>query len=77
MASESNLPNVCGLWKQQSKDGTTYLSGVLGNVKIMVFQNRNKTSNRAPDYTLCLAPRAEKKQANSNEPPPPEDDVPF
>ncbi len=54
---------VCGLWSQESqKDGSTYLTGTLGNVKIMVFPNRYYTEGtNQPDWTLCITPAPKKE----------------
>lgn len=54
--SESKIVNVCGLWKNKSKSGKTYLSGTIGNIKIMVFPVDEKRSEKSPDYSLCIAP---------------------
>jgi len=53
----SDTINLCGLWKNKTKDGNTYLSGTLGNIKIMVFPNQNKKESKHPDYNVVIAPR--------------------
>lgn len=55
MADDGKLINVCGLWKNESKSGSTYLSGSLGGVQVLVFPVKEKRSDRSPDYTLCIA----------------------
>jgi len=52
----SDTINLCGLWKNKDKAGNTYLSGTLGNIKIMVFPNQNKKESKHPDYNVVLAP---------------------
>lgn len=46
---------LTGLWENTTKDGRKYLSGRLGNAKVMVFANTKKTDPKQPDYTLHLA----------------------
>tara|TARA_Y100000310_G_scaffold322780_1_gene382250 strand:+ start:926 stop:1216 length:291 start_codon:yes stop_codon:yes gene_type:complete len=62
---------VGALWKKQAKsDGQTYLSGhvevdELGQkkrMKVVVFSNKNKTKDNAPDYRVYLSRAAEYAQ---------------
>jgi uncharacterized protein (DUF736 family) len=62
MSNESKMFSATGLWKQQSKNGKTYLSGSLGGVRVLIFPNEKKTADNQPDYTLCFAPN-EKREA--------------
>ena len=45
---------ICGLWKNETKEGRKYLSGSLGGIKILVFPNEKKT-DRQPDYNIVIA----------------------
>ena len=45
---------ICGLWKNETKEGRKYLSGTLGGIKILVFPNEKKT-DRQPDYNIVIA----------------------
>lgn len=56
---------LTGLWKNKSKNGMEYLSGRLGNAKVMIFPVKNKKSDKSPDYELVLA-EYEHKENNSN-----------
>ena len=56
---------LCGLWKNESKDGGTYYSGSLSpGVKLLVFKNGFKKENRDPDLIAYLVP-AEKRSPGS------------
>jgi len=66
MAEDSKLINVCGLWKNESRNGSTYLSGSLGGVQILVFPVKEKRSDKSPDYMLCISEKKrEEKQEKS------------
>jgi hypothetical protein len=59
--------NVCGLWKNEKKDGTgTYLSGKSGFIKYLIFKNERKENDRSPDYRLCIADIDKKKEDKEN-----------
>ena len=51
---------VCGLWANE-KDGKTYLSGSIGNAKLLVFPNGYKDKDNQPDYILYVAEGTYKK----------------
>ena len=88
---ESNKVSLGGLWQQTDKNGNKYLSGSLGFARMLIFPNRNKTSDNAPDYNMVLVekqrdgdkpetkPPDSKPQANTPPPPQPsaDDDAPF
>lgn len=64
--ADSKMVNVCGLWKNESRNGSTYLSGSLGGLQILVFPVKEKRSDKSPDYTLCIAEKKrEEKQEKS------------
>lgn len=54
---EDNKPlyEICALWKNETKNGDMYLSGNLGNSKILILKNKNKTEDRQPDYRVLIA----------------------
>ena len=53
----SNLIQLSGLWLNKSRDGqTTYMSGYLGNAKLLIFKNQHKTQDKHPDYVAYIAP---------------------
>jgi hypothetical protein len=54
---ESKFLELCGLWAGQTRDGRRYLSGTLGNVKVLVFPNEHRGDNeKAPTHRLMVAP---------------------
>ena len=56
----NGMMKLTGLWKSKTKDGKTYLSGNLGNIKVLVFTNDYKKKDSDPDYNLFFAPKEEK-----------------
>ena len=51
---------VITLWKRSSKNGKTYLSGIVdlglaGSVNVVIFQNDKKKSGNQPDYYGMLS----------------------
>lgn len=44
-----------GLWLHRSKHGTEYLSGRLGQARLLVFRNDRKRDDGQPDYVMYLA----------------------
>lgn len=63
-----------GLWVNESKNGNKYMTGYLGNLKLMVFRNNYKTDDKHPDYVMYLA---EKPRNNENSNEETQDDIPF
>ncbi len=72
MNEQQKPVRLCGLWKNTSKDGKTYLSGNLGFGKLLIFPNDKKSEN-GPDYTLMIAEKPQQQGA----PRITEDDIPF
>lgn len=66
---DSKLLNVTGLWISEGKDGSTYLSGPMGSVRILIFKNKKKSSDKHPDYYLCFGQNEsrEKEKKDSEE----------
>ena len=63
--AESNLVEVCALWKQESKAGDMYLSGSLSkNTKVLVLKNSFKAKDNEPDYRIYLAPKERKLEGD-------------
>jgi uncharacterized protein (DUF736 family) len=64
----SDMIELCGLWKSESKAGNRYLSGKLGNnVTIMIFENTRKSKDSEPDFRLMIAPQAQKGGGTQHE----------
>ena len=58
---QSDLLRVGGLWKNETKDGKTYLAGSLGSLRLLIFQNKFKEKESDPDYILSVAPSKPKE----------------
>lgn len=62
---ESKLVELFALWKNTSQSGETYLSGNLGNSKVLVLKNnRKEAGDNQPDYRVFVAPK-ERDQNNA------------
>ena len=48
------MVRLCGLWKKTSDRGTEYLSGNLGNGRLLVIPNEHKSGPNDPDYLLYI-----------------------
>jgi uncharacterized protein (DUF736 family) len=53
----SELQKLTSLWKKTSKKGDTYLAGRLGDMRILVMANKNRSSDDEPTHVVLLAPR--------------------
>ncbi len=88
--SKSELVELTGLWENTTKNGDKYLSGSMGRARVLIFANKYKDNERAPDYRLYVArnrPQEDRMDdasaavapsdsgASSN--PKQEDDIPF
>lgn len=56
-AERGAMIQVCGLWKGTDKNGKTFLSGSLGNVRVMIFLNAFKADEKHPDYRMYVSER--------------------
>ncbi len=62
---------IGALWLRKSKDGLSFLSGVVqdmrGDINIAVFKNDRKEKDNQPDYNIVLSePREEKRPARAD-----------
>ena len=50
---------IGALWVRKSKDGRTYMSGLIkdmhGEIQIAVFKNDKKEKENQPDYNIVLS----------------------
>lgn len=60
---------LMGLWKNVSKEGKTFLSGSIGQARVLVFPNEYKKTEKDPDFNLVLSPK-EKEDHRAVEPKP-------
>ena len=69
-SKDSDLVRIGGLWKNETKDGKTYLGGSFGGARLMIFPNGFKEKDSDPDYVLCISqaqPKKEKAESNRND----------
>lgn len=68
-------PNEIGaLWEKQSSRGT-YMTGTINGVKVVVFHNGKKNSDKSPDWRVLKSkPREARSEADDSTP---LDDVGF
>lgn len=52
---------LCALWANTSKGGKKYWSGMLGDAKVLVFENDKRGNDRAPDLRVYLVPNDKKR----------------
>ncbi len=57
------LVKLMGLWVNESKSGTRYLAGRIGDVKVLVMPNRDHDENddRSPTHVVLLAEAAPRR----------------
>ncbi len=56
MSDDSDLIPVSGLWLNKSEAGNPYLSGSLGDARLLAFENDNDdASDNAPDWSAYIA----------------------
>lgn len=53
----TDLVNVSALWISKTQQGETYMSGYLGDAKLILLKNKSKQAgdDKAPDYRLFIA----------------------
>lgn len=61
---ESNLTEIFALWKNTSKSGETYLTGKLGNARLLVLKNNYKEADNQPDYRVFVT--KDEREGNGN-----------
>lgn len=62
---QSNLCEIFALWKNTSKNGDTYLTGTMGNSRILVFKNNQKEAENQPDYRVFVATKSRDENGRS------------
>jgi hypothetical protein len=64
-SSDDKLPRgvvLTGLYKKKDRYGNSYLMGMLGFTKMMIFPSKNKTKDTDPDFIVIIAPKKEETQ---------------
>jgi uncharacterized protein (DUF736 family) len=51
----SDLINLGALWLNESKNGEKYMSGYLGEARLVIFKNKHKEEDKHPDYKVFIA----------------------
>jgi len=46
------MEKLGALWLKESKKGVTYLTGTIGEQKVVVFKVKDKRNERGPDYEI-------------------------
>ena len=59
--STNDMVRIGGMWKNETKQGKTYLAGSFGGARLMVFPNGYKEKDSDPDYVLCISQGQSKK----------------
>jgi hypothetical protein len=60
----SEMIKVTGLWANKDKNGNQYLSGNLTpTIKILIFKNSYKSTDKHPDYIMSFAQNMKKDDA--------------
>lgn len=55
--AQQNLLRICALWKGQTRNGDDFYRGRLnGGIRVLVFTNTNKRTDKDPDATIYFAP---------------------
>ncbi len=52
---KSDLVEIGALWISEARTGRAYLSGRLGNARLLVFRNKFKETDKHPDYKVFVA----------------------
>ena len=63
---ENNLVEIFALWKNTSKSGETYLSGKMGNSRVLVLKNNYKETDNQPDYRVYVTKDDREGNGNGN-----------
>lgn len=77
MSGEDNKVRLGGLWSHESKRGYQYLSGNLGQGRLLIFPNNHKRGENDPDYILYVAQKPKKKDAPPDGADYEDDNIPF
>jgi len=65
--SEENKEKLGALWKRVSKKGTTFLSGEINGVQVVIFQTREKRNEKSPDYVVFKSEQPARSEAPSDQ----------
>jgi hypothetical protein len=63
----AEMMKVTGLWANKAKDGKTYLSGRLGDMRVLIFPNNYKEAENHPSHIMYFAPIERETNAASDD----------
>jgi hypothetical protein len=63
----AEMMKVTGLWANKAKDGKTYLSGRLGDMRVLIFPNNFKEAENHPSHIMYFAPIERETNAASDD----------
>jgi uncharacterized protein (DUF736 family) len=63
---------IGALWLKEDKNGKKYMSGLVGEIKVVVFKNNYKKEDKHPDYIVY-----EQKENYSKEKKQEDEEIPF
>ncbi len=63
----NDMVEISGLWLNES-NGKKWMSGYMGNAKILIFRNTYKTEgSNEPDYKMYIAPKKQEGRGQNNQ----------
>ncbi|PHI06656.1 hypothetical protein [Fusobacterium polymorphum] len=62
---ENKSEFVGGIWVKESANGVQYLSISINGVNYVAFENKNRTSDKSPDYSVKKPTPYNKEKNNS------------
>ena len=63
----SDLHEFIALWENTSKNGETYMTGRLGNARVVFFRNGHKDKDSQPDWRgYTTPPKNREQESNGN-----------
>jgi hypothetical protein len=81
--NRGDLIQVTGLWANENQNGQ-YLSGSVGGLRILIFPNRRRDSDKHPTHVLCVTRNQRREQRDRRDDQgerrqqtPNHDDLPF
>lgn len=63
------LYRIGSFWKSKTSNGENYLSGDALGVRLLVFKNKHKKSERSADYVLYMSAGGQKEPKSQDETP--------
>ena len=79
MAEEkkNDLVFIGGLWKNQAKDGRDYFSGSFGLGRLLIFEVKERKSEKHPTHSMYVAPGKPKGETSGGSGSSSDESTPF